>query len=222
MFDLNEYLGKLIAACQAAFANRLLYVGLQGSYLRGEATEDSDIDIMIVLDGFSVRDMDIYRNILETVGYADKACGFICGRDELTRWSPLEVCQLRYTTKDLYGQLAGYLPDASREDEIHYVKISLGNLYHALCHRYIHRDRTRNIQAFRGVGKALFFLIQNIYFLESGQFVTTKKALQALAGEEDRRVLTLTELTDDADFDEAFAAVFAWCQNAFRRMDQMK
>ncbi|MBQ9141799.1 MAG: nucleotidyltransferase domain-containing protein [Lachnospiraceae bacterium] len=29
------------------FGDRLLYVGLQGSYLRGEATESSDIDIMV-------------------------------------------------------------------------------------------------------------------------------------------------------------------------------
>ena len=32
-------------------------MGLQGSWLRGEAHENSDIDIMVILDGFSVRDI---------------------------------------------------------------------------------------------------------------------------------------------------------------------
>lgn len=222
MFDLQDYLSKLMAASKAAFGERLLYMGLQGSYLRGEAKENSDVDIMIVLDGFSVRDMDAYRSILANIGYTEKACGFICGRDELARWTPMEVCQLRHTTKDLVGVLTDYLPAASREDELNYVKISLGNLYHALCHRYIHRDRAKNILALRGAGKELFFLIQNLHFLESGQFVLTRKALREQVSEEDRGMLAMAELPDDFDFDRAFSAVFSWCQHAFFRVDQMK
>ena len=44
MFDLDSYMNALILSCRAAFRERLLYVGLQGSYLRGEAYENSDID----------------------------------------------------------------------------------------------------------------------------------------------------------------------------------
>ena len=222
MFDLNEYLRGLIGACQAAFGERLLYVGLQGSYLRGEATENSDIDIMMILDGLSVRDLDVYREILESAGYAEKACGFICGREEMIRWNPLEICQLRHSTKDLYGSLADYLPGATREDEINYVKFSLGNLYHALCHRYVHGDRTKNLLAFRRVRKELFFLIQNLCFLESGRFAATRQALMEWTGEEDRRVLALPEPQNEAEDARAFQAVFSWCQNAFRRVDQMR
>ena len=39
MFDLDSYMNALILSCRAAFGERLLYVGLQGSYLRGEAHE---------------------------------------------------------------------------------------------------------------------------------------------------------------------------------------
>ena len=44
MFDLDDYLRALILGCQSAFGDRLKYVGLQGSYLRGEVHENSDID----------------------------------------------------------------------------------------------------------------------------------------------------------------------------------
>ncbi len=83
LFDLDKYLADLILNCQSAFGERLLYMGLQGSWLRGEAHENSDIDIMVILDGFSVRDMDIYRGILKEIGFYEKSCGFICGKDEM-------------------------------------------------------------------------------------------------------------------------------------------
>ena len=222
MFDLNGYLQKLLTECRIVFRDRLLYVGLQGSYMRGEAGENSDIDIMIVLDQFSVKDMDAYGKLLERIGYREKSCGFICGRNEITRWNPLEVCQLLHTTKDIYGHLTEYLPETSQEDEINYVKVSLGNLYHELCHRYIHSGRESSIVKFRGTCKSLFFLIQNMYYLETGEFVTTKKALKELVTEEDQKMLSMTDLANDFNFDTEFLSVFTWCQNAFSRIDQME
>ena len=217
MFDPDAYLRALILRCTAVFGGRLLYLGLQGSYLRGEANENSDIDIMLILDHLSVNDMDTYREILEGLGDFDRSCGFVCGRDEMARWNPLEVCQLRHTTKDLYGTLSDYLPEASREDEINYVKVSLGDLYHELCHRYIHADREKNVSGFRGTCKRLFFLIQNLHYLESGTFAATKKELAGEVSEEDREVLGMADLPEGYDFDRAFARVFNWCRGAFGR-----
>ena len=221
MFDLDSYLNDLISNCRAAFGEQLLYVGLQGSFLRGEAHENSDIDVMVILERFSVQDMDQYREILKKIGFYERSCGFICGRDELLRWNPLEVCQLRHTTKDLLGALTDYLPAATRADDVNYVKLSLGNLYHELCHRYIHADRERNTAAFRGTCKGVFFLMQNLHYLESGHFVLTKKELKEAVSEEDRRVLELAELPDGFDFDQTFSALFAWCQSAFPRVEKL-
>lgn len=222
MIDINSYLDSLIAECRSAFKERLLYAGLQGSYLRGEATENSDIDVMLILDRFSVQDMDVYRGILFRTGCPEKACGFICGRDEMLHWTPLEVCHLAHTTKDLYGKLSDYLPEASRADEINFVKFNLGNLYHELCHRYIHSNREKNVRKFRDTCKGLFYLIQNIRYLETGTFAQTREELKKTVSQEDRLMLTMSELPDDYDFDAAFVAVFAWCQKAFLRMDQIK
>ncbi len=221
MFDLDKYLADLILNCQSAFGERLLYMGLQGSWLRGEAHENSDIDIMVILDGFSVRDMDTYRGILKGIGFYEKSCGFICGKDEMKRWNPLEVCQLRHTTKDLVGVLTDYLPPATREDEINYVKLSLGNLYHELCHRYIHADRDTNAAGFRGACKSVFYLIRDLHFLESGCFLLREKDLRAAASEEDRLILELADLPDGYKFDQAFTSLFAWCQRAFTRIERL-
>ena len=220
MFDLDKYLADLILNCQSAFGERLLYMGLQGSWLRDEAHENSDIDVMVILDRFSVRDMDTYRGILKEIGFYEKSCGFICGKEEMNRWNPLEVCQLCHTTKDLLGVLTDYLPPAVREDEINYVKLSLGNLYHELCHRYIHADRARNAASFRGTCKSVFYLIQNLHYLESGCFILRKKDLKEAAGEEDRIILELADLPDRYDFDQSFSSLFNWCQRAFTRIER--
>ena len=137
------------------------------------------------------------------------------------RWNPLEVGQLRHTTKDLLGVLTDHLPSATREDEVNYVKLSLGNLYHELCHRYIHADRDKNVVKFRGACKGVFFLMQNLHYLESGRFILTKKDLKEVVSAEDRRVLELAELPNGFDFDQAFSILFAWCQRAFLRVKRL-
>lgn len=224
MFKIEEYIQNLLAELKFGFGNRLLYLGLQGSYLRGEATENSDIDIMVILADMSVTDLQNYREILVTVGEYERSCGFICGREEMRHWNPLEACQLLHTTRDYYGKLEDYLPSYTLEDEKNYVKLSLGNLFHELCHRYIHAGRERNISAFPHTCKSAFFILQNMHYLSSGDFLSTKQELlDALQNEEDKKVLTLgMALRDggDYDFDSAFSTLFHWCQHALLRLPE--
>ena len=221
MFDINDYVQKLISQCKAAFGERLLYVGYMGSYLRGEANENSDIDVMVVIDNITISDMNTYRDIIKGLGYFDKSCGFICGKDEMKGWSPLEVCQLINTTKDVYGKLEPLLSPFTREDEINYVKFCLGNLYHELCHRFVHSSREKNIEKFRGTCKFFFFLIQNLHYLETGNFILKKADLKNAVSEADRRVLEFAALPDSFDFDAALEELFIWCQNAFKRLGEL-
>ena len=221
MFDINDYVQKLISQCKDAFGERLRYVGYMGSYLRGEANENSDIDVMVVIDNITISDMNTYRDILKALGKYDKSCGFICGKDEMKGWSPLEVCQLINTTKDVYGKLEPLLSPFTREDEINYVKFCLGNLYHELCHRFVHSSREKNIEKFRGTCKFFFFLIQNLHYLETGNFILKKADLKNAVSEADRRVLEFAALPDSFDFDAALEELFVWCQNAFKRLGEL-
>ena len=97
MIDAEAYLRTLIAALKKEYGARLIYVGLQGSYLRGEADENSDIDVMTVIESLTPDDLRRYRGVLEQAGSRDKACGFLCGRDELHCWSCATCCTQRRT-----------------------------------------------------------------------------------------------------------------------------
>lgn len=221
MFSIDEYIDKLINALKNIFGERLVYIGLQGSYLRNEETQSSDIDIMAVIDHLSVEDLKTYQKVLVSVGNFDKSCGFICGKNDLENWNPLEICHLLNTTKDYYGELKNLVPAYTAEDERNYVKLSLNNLFHEICHRYVHADRERNIIKLPITCKSVFFIMQHLYYLSSGNFVQTKRELLECVQDEDKAVLELSmslQNGNDYDFDRAFSVLFNWCQNALSRI----
>lgn len=191
MFGLEKYLNDLLALIKEKFDKRLLYVGLQGSYLRNEADEYSDIDIMVIIDEMTVHDLDDYKRVLISIVYLERSCGFICGKSEMANWNPLEVCQLLHTTKDLYGKLADFVPTYTVEDEKNYIKLSLGNLFHEICHRYIHSDRERNVVRLPLTYKSVFFIIQNMYYIDSGIFIDTKRELIKHLKNQDKEVMEM-------------------------------
>lgn len=215
MFKTDVYISTLIELLKAAYKERLLYVGLQGSYLRGEATDHSDIDIMVVVSDMSVTDLSKYREAISSLEDYDKSCGFICGIEELQNWNPLEICHLIHTTKDYYGTLARLVPEYTENDVRNFVKMSLGNLYHEICHRFIHAPEEKNIARLPFAYKSVFFILQNLYYLDSGKFAGSKKELlEALSGK-DRLVLdTAISIGNGTEFvfDEAFELLFTWCK----------
>ena len=215
MFDIQNYIDELTERLQILFGDRLLYVGLQGSYMRGEATETSDIDIMVVIKDLTKKDLDVYREIILDLPDHEKSCGFICGMDELTGWNPLELCHLVHTTKDYYGNLSELFPKYSDQDIYNYVKVSLGNMYHELCHRYIHANRMKNYQALPFTYKGVFFILQNIYYLKTGVFCISKNEMLGMLEEGDKEVMEISmsiASEEEYDFDQAFETLFQWCQ----------
>lgn len=221
MFSIDEYIEALLEKLKEAFGERLLYIGLQGSYLRQEATETSDIDIMAVIDALSAADLQTYRDVLVAIGNFEKSCGFICGKADLDQWNPLEICHLLHTTKDYYGALQSLVPAYTMEDEKNYVKFSLNNLYHEMCHRYIHADRERNVSSLPGTCKSVFFILQHLHYIDSGEFIATKRELLTGLEGGDRAVLELSmalQKGEDYEFDSAFSLLFRWCQDALARV----
>ena len=215
MFKTDVYIPALIELLKAAYKERLLYVGLQGSYLRNEATDHSDIDIMVVISDMSVSDLAKYREAISSLEDYDKSCGFICGIEELQNWNPLEICHLLHTTKDYYGTLAKLVPEYTETDVRNFVKMSLGNLYHEICHRYTHAPKEKNIAKLPYTYRSVFYILQNLNYLDSGKFIGTKKELREVLSGKDRLVLdTAISLAGgtEFDFDEAFDLLFTWCK----------
>ncbi len=54
----------------------------------------SHIKNVVYGHGFSVEDMKTYCGILKEIGWYEKSCGFICGKEDLATWNPLEVAKI--------------------------------------------------------------------------------------------------------------------------------
>ena len=221
MIHLETYLCRLTEEMRQQFGARLLYVGLQGSYLRGEATDNSDLDVMIVLDGLTVSDLAAYRAILQSLDHFNKSCGFICSKEDLANWNPLEICHVLHSTRDYYGTLRPLVPSYTNEDVRNYGKLSVNNLYHELCHRKVHGQRENTVAALPGMYKGTFFILQDVHYLKSGTFFDTKAQLLEVLEGTDRAVLQRSLSYSEGaepDADESFDLLFRWCQQTLKTL----
>lgn len=189
MFDINVWLDIIIKKLQNEFEQRLLFVGLQGSYNRGEATQNSDIDLVVILENLTFEDLKRYHSIIDSMADKDKACGFISGREELQNWSKSDLFQFFYDTKSLIGNLQDLIQAPTIEDVKQAIKISSENLYHTSVHSFIHsNNRTEDL---KNLYKGVFFILQAKYFIETKKYIPTKMELLELLNGIDRDILNI-------------------------------
>ena len=62
MIKIDVWMEEITDKLKKAFKENLIFIGLQGSYNRGEAATESDIDVVVILDKLNFED-------LETVSY---------------------------------------------------------------------------------------------------------------------------------------------------------
>ena len=97
----------------------------------------------------------------------------------------------------------------------------MNNLYHEICHRYVHADREYNVLKLPITCRSVFFIIQHLYYLSSGNFILTKRELLECVQDEDKAVLELSISLQEHinyDFDRAFLVLFHWCQNTLSKI----
>ena len=93
MIDITNWMSNFMQTLNKTFENRVWFVGLQGSYGRGEATETSDIDVVVILDELSAKDIQIYNDMLDTLSHRKLICGFLSGKNEIMNWEPSDLFQ---------------------------------------------------------------------------------------------------------------------------------
>ena len=84
--DIESWTDGLVGKALDVFGPRLKLVGIQGSRARGEARPDSDIDVVLVVEGLDDDDLAAYRALLATMPHGDLACGFTGSPELLAAW----------------------------------------------------------------------------------------------------------------------------------------
>ena len=197
--DIEQWMNDLVAALRKDFAGRLLFVGLQGSRRRGEATPESDIDAVVILDRVDVTDLRRYRAIVDSLPEADKACGFIGGAKELLHWPRYELFQFRNDTRAYFGNLDEYLPEITRQDIRDSIRFSAAALYHMAAHSCVHGRGEDGTADLRGAYKGTFFILLAKAYLEDGGYAEDKSALLDKLSGLDRDILDTAMRWDELE-----------------------
>ncbi len=175
MTDIKTWIKIFTKKVEQTFLDRVWFIGLQGSYSRGEATETSDIDAVVILDELRLNDLKAYREMLDTLPNRDLICGFVSGKNELLNWEASDFFQFYFDTVPIKGSLDLLLAKIDRQAVKRAIRIGACSVYHACVHNFVHG---KSDDTLRSLYKSAVFVLQAIWFYETGRYIKSKAELQ--------------------------------------------
>lgn len=218
MIDINTWMNDFLQKLNELFASRVWFVGLQGSYGRGEATETSDIDVVVILDELRAVDIQSYQEMLDTLPHRELICGFLSGKNEILNWEPSDLFQFYHDTTPLKGSLDDLFPLIDQTAIERAIKIGACNIYHGCVHNMLHE---KSEEILKGLYKAASFVAQAIVFKQIGNYIKRQSQLLQVASA-DERLITETYLKykngETVDFNEASRLLFEWSKKWIKNL----
>jgi len=210
MIDITAWMNDFLLKLNKIFANRVWFVGLQGSYGRGEATETSDIDIVVILDELSAMDIQTYHDMLDTMSHRELICGFLSGKKEIMNWEPSDLFQFCHDTTPIKGSLDEVMAVIEESAVNRAIKIGACNIFHGCVHNMLYE---KSEDVLRGLYKSASFVVQAIAFKQTGNYVSHQKELLQVVSSDERVIVeTFMNLKNDGtvDFNLISETLFAW------------
>jgi len=212
VIDISAWMQDFSQTLNETFANRVWFVGLQGSYGRGEATQTSDIDVVVILDGLSAADIQKYNTMLDALPHRELICGFLSGKDELFHWEPSDLFQFYHDTTPVKGSLDELLTVIDEAAVARAIKIGACNIYHGCVHNMLHK---KSDEILYGLYKSASFVVQAIVFRQTGKYIKHQKELLSLAAPDEQAIAqTFLNLKNGGavDFSRASDTLIAFAQ----------
>ncbi len=210
MIDVKLWMEHFTELLNKTFGERIHFVGLQGSYGRGEATEASDIDTVVILDKLTADDIKKYRDMVDILPNRELICGFLSGKDELLNWEPSDLFQFYYDTTPIIGTLDELLTRIDNAAVERAIKIGACNIYHGCVHNMLYE---KSDDIVRGLYKLTSFVIQAIVFKNTGKYIKHLKDLfEEVSNEEKEIINDFIDIKNGAaiEFDSMSEHLFSW------------
>lgn len=211
--DIRPWLDQAQEKLLAAFGPRLRFLGLQGSYGRGEAREGSDIDLVVILDQVGEEDWAAYRDVLEALPHPELACGFFSGAAELAGWDKADLFQFVHDATPILGDLSALVPPIGRADAARALRRAACDLYHITGHNLLHG---RSAEVLAGQFKAAAFALRAQYYGETGVFLRTTADLAAALSPEGLAVLNGAQGLTADNFEARSHLLLGWAGQIIR------
>ena len=212
MIDINDWINRFLKILNDTFGERVWFVGLQGSYNRGEARNTSDIDVVVILDQLSAADIQKYNAMLDTLPNRELICGFVSGKNELLDWEPSDLFQFYHDTTPIKGSLEEVVAVVDETAVNRAIKIGACNIYHGCVHNMVHE---KSEDALKALYKSASFVVQAIAFKQTGKYVKHQSELRYVVSTDERVIVdTFLNLKNGGmvDFNSMSEALFAWAK----------
>lgn len=212
MIDIDIFIKHFIHCLDENFGDRVCFVGLQGSYGRNEATENSDIDIVVILDELNTKDIALYNSILDSMPHREKLCGFISGKNEIMNWETADLFQFYHDTKPIKGSLDDFIPVIDDEDVKRAVKSGVCNIYHGCVHNMLYE---KSEEILKGLYKGASFVLQAVVFRRTGEYFSRQTDLLSHLSHDEKQIIeTFINLKNGGtvDFVTMSEVLFDWAK----------
>ena len=213
MIDISAWTDAFLEKLNSTFKNRVWFVGLQGSYSRGEATQASDIDVVVILDELSPTDIQSYSSMLDTLPHRELICGFLSGKDDIMNWEPSDLFQFCHDTIPIKGNLDEILAVVNESDVNRAIKIGACNVFHGCVHNMLHE---KSEDVLKSLYKSASFVVQAIVFKQSGYYIKRQEELLNAAMPTEQAVInTFLNLKNGGkvDFIPMSDTLFLWAKH---------
>ena len=213
MIDITTWMHSFLLALKETFTNRVWFVGLQGSYGRCEATETSDIDIVVILDELSATDIQAYHDMLDRLPHRELICGFLSGKREIMNWEPSDLFQFCHDTTPIIGSLDEIMTVIDKSAVSRAIKIGACNIFHGCVHNMLHE---KSDDVLRGLYKSASFVVQAIVYKQTGRYMKQQEELRIVAASNEQIIInTFLRLKNGGtvDFVPMSDALFAWAKH---------
>ncbi len=210
VIDITDWMQSFLQTLNIFFENRVWFVGLQGSYGRGEATETSDIDVVVILEELSAKDIQTYNAMLDLLPHRELICGFLSGKKEILKWEPSDLFQFCHDTTPIQGSLDEVMAVIDEGAVNRAIKTGACNIYHGCVHNMLY-EKSEDI--LRGLYKSASFVVQAIVFQQTGIYMKQQKELLPVAYTDERLIVeTFLNLKKGGavDFNSMSETLFAW------------
>ncbi len=214
--DMQTWMIAFQNAVLTAFGERIVCIGLQGSRGRGEATETSDIDVVVIFDRLSPADLRLYDCAVSALLHRALLCGFVAGREEIERWDDADLFSFWFDTTPVYGNLDFLRPRITAGAAARAVRIGACNLYHGCAHNMLHEKSPALLASLL---KAAVFTVQAKHYRETGAYVRRHTALVEAVSGADRQIVQAALAVRAGytpDFDEISGLLFTWSGGLIR------
>ncbi len=219
MIDIEAWIKEFTNKAEETFSDRVWFIGLQGSYARGEATETSDIDVVFILDELRTNDLKIYSDMLDALPNRELVCGLVSGKAELYSWEASDLFQFYYDTIPIKGTLDCLLEKINKHTVKRAIKIGACNIYHACVHNFVH-EKSEDI--LRSLYKSAAFVLQAVWFYETGKYIKSKTELQKAINPPSAVLTTAMQLKNGASvkFEEMSELLINWAKACIGGYDE--